>query len=113
MRYRKPLVIISGEIKTPPFSEEARMEAGFLLGMLQMGSMPTMPQARPMPDIGRRCVELRVKDKTAEWRIVCRTDDDAVLVAHVFSKKTQQTPKSVIAVCKARLKDYDTKTGEL
>ena len=110
MPNRKPLIILSGEIKTPPFSEDARIKVGVLLGMLQMGGMPTMPQARMMPSIGRRCLELRIKDKTAEWRILCRIDDDVVLMVHVFPKKTQQTPKSVIDVCKKRLKDYDVKT---
>jgi len=110
MSNRKPLVILSGEIKTPPFSEDARIEAGVLLGMLQMGGMPTMPRARPMPSIGKRCLELRIKDKTAEWRILCRVDGDAILMAHVFSKKTQQTPKTVIEVCRQRLKEYDMKT---
>src|SRR5262249_30065693 len=33
----KPLVFLHGEIKTPPFSDEARREAGFLLRMLQRG----------------------------------------------------------------------------
>ena len=110
MSSRKPLIILSGEIKTPPFSEDARIEAGILLQALQVGGMPTMPQARPMPSIGKRCLELRVKDKTAEWRILCRADDDAILMVHVFSKKTQQTPKTVIDICKKRLRDYDTKT---
>ncbi len=31
----KPLVWLHGQIKTPPFSEEARIEAGYLLGRLQ------------------------------------------------------------------------------
>jgi hypothetical protein len=31
----KPLVWLSGEIKTPPFGPEARFEAGFLLRRLQ------------------------------------------------------------------------------
>jgi hypothetical protein len=31
----KPLLLLSGEIKTPPFSEEARRKAGFLLRMVQ------------------------------------------------------------------------------
>ena len=31
----KTLVILSGEIKTPPLSTEARREAGFLLRRLQ------------------------------------------------------------------------------
>ncbi len=33
----KPLVILHGEIKTPPFSEEARRDAGYLLRKLQAG----------------------------------------------------------------------------
>jgi len=31
----KPLVWLHGQIKTPPFSEVARIEAGYLLGRLQ------------------------------------------------------------------------------
>ena len=30
----KPIVWFSGEVKTPPFSEDARLEAGFLLRRL-------------------------------------------------------------------------------
>jgi hypothetical protein len=33
----KPLVWLKGEIKTPPFSSEARVEAGTLLSRLQRG----------------------------------------------------------------------------
>lgn len=33
----KPLVWLQGEIKTPPFSYEARIEAGVLLRRLQRG----------------------------------------------------------------------------
>jgi phage-related protein len=40
-------------------------------------------------------------------RIVYRLDEDAVLILHVFSKKTQHTPKSVIEACKAILARYD------
>jgi len=107
MRNRKPLVILSGEIKTPPFSEKARIEAGVLLGVLQSGGSPSLPQARPMTCIGARCIELRVKDKTGEWRIFCRVDSDAVLMVHVLMKKTQKTPKSVIDLCVERLKAFD------
>jgi phage-related protein len=107
MRSRKPLVILSGEIKTPPFSEETRVESGTLLGVLQNGGTLSLPQARPMPCIGTRCLELRVKDRSAEWRIYCRVDPDAVLMVHVLAKKTQQTPKAVINLCMLRLKAYD------
>jgi phage-related protein len=60
-----------------------------------------------MPTIGARCAELRIVDVNVTWRIIYRVDADAVLIAEVFAKKTQATPKSVIDVCKKRLRDYD------
>src|SRR6266568_6046763 len=77
----KPLVWLHGQIETPPFSEEARIEAGYLLGRLQQGESLGLPHSRPMPSIGRRCHELRVPDKGQDWRIVCRIDADALLIA--------------------------------
>jgi phage-related protein len=103
----KPLVWLHGEVKTPPFSATARLEAGFLLRRLQKGDVLSMPQSRPMPSIGPRCHELRVNDEAATWRIVYRIDVDAIVIAAVFSKKTQATPVEVIKVCKKRLKEYD------
>ena len=72
----------------------------------------SMPLSRPMPSIGPRCAELRIVDETVTWRIVYRVDSDAVLVADVFAKKTQATPKAVIEICKKRLRHYDEITGE-
>ena len=103
----KPLVWLHGEIKTPPLSQAARIEAGFLLRLLQRGSGLSMPHSRPMPSIGARCHELRIVDEKSTWRIIYRTDHDAVVIAEVFSKKTRETPKRVIEVCRKRLKEYD------
>jgi phage-related protein len=107
----KPLVWLHGEVKTPPFSREARLEAGYLLGQLQRGGLLSMPQSRPMPSIGARCHELRVVDGDHNWRIVYRLDIDAVLILVVFAKKTQSTPKDVIANCQRRIKLYDKAAG--
>ena len=103
----KPLVWLHGEIKTPPFSQKARIEAGYLLRRLQQGARLAMPHSRSMPVIGRRCHELRIVDAGAAWRIVYRTDEDAIVIAEVFAKRTAATPTAVIAVCKRRLKEYD------
>ena len=103
----KPLVWLFGEVKTPPFSSQARIEAGFLLRQLQQGLQLSMPQSRPMPVIGSRCHELRINDEQKTWRIIYRVDDDAVVIADIFAKKTQKTPKSVIENCQRRLRDYD------
>lgn len=103
----KPLVWLRGEIKTPPFSHEARLEAGTLLRRLQLGETLGLPHSRPMTTVGRRCLELRVKDRTHEWRILCRVDSDAIVLLEVFSKRTRTTPSRVIKECQRRLKQYD------
>ena len=103
----KPLVWLHGEIKTPPFAQAARIEAGYLLRLLQKGQTVGMPQSRPMPVVGPRCRELRVRDAGDDWRIVCRLDADAVVILEVFTKKTRATPKTVIDACIRRLREYD------
>jgi phage-related protein len=103
----KPLVWLEGEIKTPPFSQKARLEAGYLLRRLQQGETLGMPHSRPLPSIGPHCHELRINDERATWRIVYRIDSDAIVILEVFSKKSRTTPKAVIDVCKKRLKDYE------
>jgi phage-related protein len=107
----KPLVWLHGEIKTPPFSRDARLEAGYLLGRLQRGEQLSMPQSRPMPSIGARCHELRIVDQEHNWRIMYRVDADAVLILNVFSKKTQATPRDVIENCQRRIRLYQQVTG--
>jgi phage-related protein len=103
----KPLVWLEGEVKTPPFGVPARTEAGVLLRRLQQGESIGMPHSRPLPSIGARCHELRIRDENQNWRIIYRIDDDAIVIVHVFSKKTQATPQPVINACKRRLRAYD------
>ena len=106
-RADKPLVWLHGEIKTPPLSTTARVEAGVLLRQLQAGHTLTLPHSKPMPSIGPRCHELRITDADATWRVVYRLDADAVVILEVFSKKARQTPHQVIAICQQRLRRYD------
>jgi len=108
----KPFVWLHGEVRTPPLTTAARVEAGLLLRRLQRGESLGLPQSRPMPAIGGRCHELRVVDAAATWRIVYRIDADAIVVAEVFAKKSRATPRSVVDVCKRRLRAYDAIAGE-
>lgn len=105
---RQALGVLHGEVKTPPFSATARIEAGVLLRRLQRGESLALPHARPLPILGARCHELRIVDIGATWRIVYRLDADAVVVAEVFSKKTRATPKAVLAACRRRFQAYDS-----
>jgi phage-related protein len=105
----KLLLILSGEIKTPPLSTAARIEAGVLLRRLQCGELLTLPHSRPMPSIGPRCHELRIEDQAMRnsWRIIYRVDADAIVVVDVFAKKTQKTPPLVMERCRRRLAAWD------
>jgi phage-related protein len=107
----KPIVWLRGEVKTPPFSKEARIEAGYLLRLLQRGERLTLPHSRTMPAIGPRCHELRINDPAGTFRIMYRADTDAVIILDVFVKKTKQTPRLVIEACQRRLHDYERLAG--
>ena len=102
----KPLIWLADGVKAPPFSADARLEAGFLLRRLQGGESMAMPSSRTMPSVGRGCHELRIVDQDVTWRIMYFVDTDAVVILDVFGKKTRATPKRVIEVCQARLKAY-------
>lgn len=104
----KPLAWLHGEVKTPSFTQEARIEAGVFLRRLQRGESLGMPHSRPMPSIGKHCHELRIRDAGQNWRLIYRIDEDAILILEVFNKTTRATPISVIENCKKRLKLYDT-----
>ena len=82
-----------------------------MLRRLQAGETLRLPHSRPMPSIGLRCHELRIVDRDTTWRIIYRTDDDAVVIAEVFAKKTRKTPRHAIDVSISRLKEYDNASG--
>jgi phage-related protein len=108
------LAWLSGEVKSPPFSPEARIEAGFLLRKLQSGELLSMPHSRPMPSIGSQCHELRIQNKNKTWRIIYFIDVDVnqIVILDVFAKKTNRTPQKVLDNCKARLRKYQADLEE-
>jgi phage-related protein len=110
----RPIAWLVDTFRTPPFGSSAREAAGKLLLLLQRGQTIALPHARPMPVIGPRVLELRVRDGAAKatWRIICRTDPDAVIVVEWFDKDTNQTPQHVLHTCRDRLRRYDEGEGK-
>jgi len=106
MKRDKLLVWLSGEIKTPPFKEKARKEAGFYLRIAQEGMKLSNPPFDPMPEIGKGCYDLHIKDIEKTWRIIIHVDDDCVVILEVFAKKVKKTPENIKKLCKKRLKRY-------
>ena len=103
----KPLVWLKAEIKTPPFSKEARIQAGFLLRRLQQGQILTLPHSRKLSDLKPNCYEIRIKDKQTWYRIIYRIDADAIIILHAFEKKSNKISKRHLETCRNRMKQYD------
>jgi phage-related protein len=111
-RADRPLLWLHGEIRSPPFSTDARVEAGELLRRLQRHETLTLPHSRPMPIVGPGCHELRIVDVGVSWRIVYHVRLDAVVILAVFAKKTRRTPIRQIEASRDRLRRYLRDIGE-
>lgn len=75
----------------------ARLEEGLLL---------SMPLSRPMPSIGVRVHELRLRDRTGIYRVIYYLSNDSII--HIlcgFKKTTQSTERRYLKLAKKRLKD--------
>lgn len=110
-REDKPLAWLAGELKTPPMSSDARVEAGMLLRRLQRGEALSMPESRPMPSIGLRCHELRIDDvvNKKEWRVIYYVGRSAIAVLDIFAKSTRTTPEDIMKNCRRRLAAFKTR----
>ncbi len=74
--------------------------------LLADGEDVGMPLSRHMPVIRHGVHELRVKDRTGQFRIFYYTKKvDAILIFHFFKKKTQETPLQEIETAKGRLEE--------
>lgn len=105
-RPEKDLVWQHGEVESPPFSTEAKVEAGLLLRKLQNSEKLSMPHSLPMSSIGAGCHELRIRDRDKIWRIFYFIGEEAIVILEVTDKKTRETPQRVLENCRQRLKKY-------
>lgn len=87
------------------FPDDARIDAGWQLELVQRGLEPD--DWKPMPTIGAGVREIRIREASGAFRIVyLATLEDRVLVLHAFHKKTQATPKKDIELAIQRLKRW-------
>jgi len=74
--------------------------------LLAEGENPGMPISRPMPVVDHGVHELRIKDRSGQYRVFYYTKKaDAILIFHFFKKKTQETPSQEIETAKGRLEE--------
>ena len=91
-------------LRSPPMPAQARIDAGYLIRLVQKGHRLSPPLSKPMPDIGPGCHELRLTADKSEWRVIYHVADEWVLVLGVFHKKTQATPQRWLQICRKRLR---------
>src|ERR1700694_3711713 len=101
----RPLVWLDS-FGSPPMGKDASREAAFSIRRVQRGELLSLPLSGPMPEIGPRCHELRIRDVNTTWRIIYRIDDDAIIIVNTFAKKTGKTPENAKELSRTRLKTY-------
>jgi len=78
-----------------------RYELGQQLLRVQMGLMPN--NYKPMSTVGPGAYEIRVRDADGIARLMYVAKfHDTICVLHVFTKKSQRTPKTDIELAKKR-----------
>jgi len=85
------------------FPEDARRDAGYQLGRVQQGLLPT--DWKPMTTVGPGVIEVRVHTRVEHRVFYIAKFEEAVYVLHAFEKRTRQTPQSEIALAQKRLAD--------
>jgi phage-related protein len=86
------------------FPDDARRDAGFQIGRLQLGLDPN--DWKPMKTVGPGVREIRVREASGAYRVIyIATLEDAVYVLHAFRKKTQATSKRDLDLATTRFKE--------
>ena len=86
------------------FPDDARRDAGFQIGRLQLGLDPN--DWKPMKTVGPGVSEIRVREASGAYRVIyIATLEDAVYVLHAFRKKTQATSKRDLDLATTRFKE--------
>jgi phage-related protein len=85
---------------------EIREDLADAVTRLELGLSLSMPLSRPMPDIGKGVHELRLRDRSGNYRVFYFVKTKAtVYLLHAMKKKTQTTPVQTISVVRNRLKE--------
>ena len=86
--------------------DEIRGDLADALARLDAGLSLAMPLSRSMPSIGRGVHELRLKDRSGQYRVIyALVLRGSVHVLHAFKKTTRATAGRSIAVAQRRLQE--------
>jgi len=100
----KPLAWLGASLEdVRAFPEDARRAAGYQLGRVQQGLLPT--DWKPMTTVGPGVIEIRVHTPVEHRVFYVAKFEEAVYVLHAFEKRTRQTAPPDIELARKRLAD--------
>ena len=85
------------------FPDDARRAAGYQLGRVQQGLMPS--DWKPMTTVGPGVFEIRVHTAVEHRVFYVAKYEAAIYVLHAFEKRTRHTPQAEIVLARKRLAD--------
>ncbi len=72
---------------------EVKKELGSVLTRLQKGESIGMPDVRPMPNIGAGASEIRIAERSGQYRVIYAIRMEfGILLFHSFQKKSRTMP---------------------
>lgn len=83
------------------FPDEARREAGYQLGRVQAGLLPT--DWKPVPGVGHGVAEIRIHTRQEHRVFYIAKLKEAIYVLHAFEKRTRKTTQKDLALARQRL----------
>lgn len=87
------------------FPEDARIDAGWQLELVQRGDEPD--DWKPMQAVGAGVREIRIREPSGAFRIIYLAAlADRILILHAFQKKTRATAGKDIELARQRLKRW-------
>lgn len=102
------MILIVGACRRELTSLPAAVRADLAdaLARLDEGLVLSMPLSRPMPSIGAGVHELRLRDRSGQYRVIyALIHGGTVYVLRAFAKKSATTPTHEIALARQRLKE--------
>ena len=100
----KPLCWLGSSLEDlRAFPDDARRAAGYQLGRVQQGLMPS--DWKPMTTVGAGVFEIRVHTGVEHRIFYVAKYAQAVYVLHAFEKRTRHTPPAEIGLARKRLAD--------
>ena len=86
--------------------DEVRGDLADALAKLDAGLTLAMPLSWPMPSIGHGVHELRLKDRSGQYRVIyALVVRGNVHVLHAFKKTSRATPRRNLELAQKRLKE--------